>query len=570
MTKSNKPVKLTLAHINDTHSYFEPHSLQLNITVNDQKISPYVSNGGFARIATRAKQIREHAEKRGRHFLFFHAGDCFQGTLYFSLFKGEANAELLNALGIDAMGLGNHELDMGNQPVAEFLSRIRFPVLAGNWDISNELKTKSYKLIDKANLLSYKPSSKTAQWLCKTVEGEAIAIFGVSMQQMADIANPDPDTPFVNVLDTVVNTVKEIQANGINKIILISHLGFEADKELAQHISGISLIIGGHSHTLQGDFTSLGMDDQGEYGVCINGIRIVQAGYHAQAIGHCEIDFDKDGKICHFSGRNELLLGRRLCIDASLSEVNTDYLHSKASDYLRTSDKVVICKRDPLVHSLLQDKYIPKVRELQQTIVGEFESPLRHVRVPDERGGSELVPLVAESFYKKMRAIGHEVQFAIHNSGGVRCSLNAGPVSIADIAGKLLPFAVPIGVYKIKGKFLYQVLEGAINNALNNGVIGTGTGSYPYSYGLDFTYVPEHSLGKRITQLRYYDSRSGWNPIEDEAIYLGTSSAYTMKGKEGYDAITNMEDSGVVTPYSMADCFIHYLNNQQKNDTRNS
>ncbi|GAM55840.1 5'-nucleotidase [Vibrio ishigakensis] len=66
-----------------------------------------------------------------------------------------------------------------------------------------------------------------------------------------------------------------------------------------------------------------------------------------------------------------------------------------------------------------------------------------------------------------MRSEGHEVDFAIHNAGGVRCSLNPGPVSKADIAGKLLPFAVPIGVYKLKGKYIKPTLEGAIDNALD-------------------------------------------------------------------------------------------------------
>ncbi len=76
--------------------------------------------------------------------MLLHAGDCFQGTLYFSLFKGEANAELLNELRPDAMALGNHELDMGNEPVGKFIREIEFPLLAGNWNLSRE-GTKSFR-----------------------------------------------------------------------------------------------------------------------------------------------------------------------------------------------------------------------------------------------------------------------------------------------------------------------------------------------------------------------------------------------------------------------------------------
>ncbi|WP_413283288.1 bifunctional metallophosphatase/5'-nucleotidase [Vibrio sp. MA40-2] len=562
MTKNNKSAKLTLAHINDTHSYFEPQSLQLQIQIDGQSIAPYVSNGGFARIATRAKQIKAKAISDRREFMFFHAGDCFQGTLYFSLFKGKANADLLNALEIDAMALGNHELDMGNQPVAELLQRINFPLLAGNWNLSAERHDKNHCLQQQANLLSYCEQKKTANWLVKRVQGEPIAIFGVSMDKMADISNPDPDTCFEDTFQTVQNTIDAIQDDGINKIILLSHLGFDVDKQLAQCVNGLAIIIGGHSHTLQGDFSDIGLNNEAEYGLCINNTRIVHAGLHAQALGHCEIDFDADGKVSRFAGRNELLLGRRLCIDASLARENTDLLHGKASHFLRKSSKVVICKRDPVVHSILQDKYIPKVRELQQTVVGQVTTGLRHVRIPDAKGGSQITPLVAQSFFHTMQKAGHQVEFALHNAGGVRTSINSGPISIADIAGKLLPFAVPIGLYHIKGKFLALALEGSINNALNNGVVGTGSGSYPYTYNLDFDYYFDNPLGERIQNLKIYHAEFGWRSVEDNTRYCGTSSAYTMKGKEGYSALTQMEGVGIVTQYSMADCFIQLLKDQ--------
>ncbi|WED29246.1 bifunctional metallophosphatase/5'-nucleotidase [Vibrio sp. DW001] len=562
MTKKNKPIRLMLAHINDTHSYFEPQSLQLNLKLENQVISPYVSNGGFARIATRADELRQKALETNREFMFFHAGDCFQGTLFFSLFKGKANADLLNALNIDAMALGNHELDMGNQPVAEFLDRINFPILAGNWDISKESKQKRHPLKNKPNLVSYNEPFKTAHWITKEVQGELIAIFGVSMDQMADISNPDADTPFANTFETVQNTVLAIRRNGINKIILLSHLGIDVDLKLAKEVDGIAIIIGGHSHTLQGDFSSIGLENNGDYGVVVNQTRIVHSGLHAQAIGHCEIDFEADGTVSRFVGCNELLLGRRLCIDASLSEVNTDYLHKRAQSCLRDNPNVVICKKAPLVQSILQDKYIPQVRALQQTIIGRVTTPLRHVRIPDEIGGSDIVPIVAESFYHAMSNAGYSVEFGMHNAGGVRTSLSPGPISVADIAGKLLPFAVPIGVYHLKGKYLALVLEGAINNALSNGVSGTGTGSYPYCYNLDFIYDFKAKKGSRVTHLNIKSAHGGWKEVEDETIYCGTSSAYTMKGKEGFTAFLNMEDTGEVTQLSMADCFIELLKSQ--------
>ena len=86
------------------------------------------------------------------------------------------------------------------------------------------------------------------------------------------------------------------------------------------------VITGGHSHILQGDFSALGLSTEEEYGQLINGTYIVQSGLYALALGHCHIDFDETGKVVRFEGRNELLLGRRLFIDASMSEASYNFV----------------------------------------------------------------------------------------------------------------------------------------------------------------------------------------------------------------------------------------------------
>ncbi|MCW8335603.1 bifunctional metallophosphatase/5'-nucleotidase [Vibrio paucivorans] len=560
MTKTeNKPARIILAHINDTHSYFEPTSLQLTLQAGQETLTPYVSAGGFARISTRVNQLRDDAARMNRGFLFLHAGDCFQGTLYFSLFKGRANADLLNALNIDAMALGNHELDMGNEPVAQFVTKTQFPLLCGNWDLSNEREEKAHGLNGHHRVVSYDPNKRIANWITKDVGGEPIAIFGLSLDKMTDIANPDPDTPFIDALSTAKATIEEIHQSGINKIVLLSHLGYDADIALADQVDGLSVIVGGHSHRLQGDFSALGLNKDDEYGVRVNNTYIVQAGYHALSMGHSVIDFDASGKVVSFNGKNELLLGRRLFLDASLSEAGTGEAHQVACDFLGNHPNVVVCKKDPQVQSLLTHKYMPRVKALQEQVIANAEHTLRHVRLPDEKGPSQLAPLVAKSFCHAMRKRGHDVEFAIHNAGGVRNSLNAGDVSVADIAGKLLPFAVPIGTYQLNGEALRDTLEGAINNALNNGVEGTGSGSFPYTHNLKFDYVASNEKGERIVNLKIHDESLGWVNVEQSKLYTGSSSAYTMKGKEGYDAILRMRGEGWVSTVSMADCFIELL-----------
>ncbi|BCN26073.1 bifunctional metallophosphatase/5'-nucleotidase [Vibrio alfacsensis] len=562
MNKNHKPVRIKLAHINDTHSYFEPTSLQLKLNVDStQPLEPYVSAGGFSRIATRVEQLRDDALRQGQGMLFLHAGDCFQGTLYFSLFKGKANADLLNALHIDAMALGNHELDMGNEPVAMFCQRTHFPLLAGNWDLSNELSQKAHRVSDCDNVLSFDVNTKSAQYLVKEFHGEKFAIFGLSIDKMSDIANPDVDTPFVSAVDTAKATVEQIHRAGINNIILLSHLGYDNDLELAAKVDGIGIIVGGHSHRLQGDFTQVGLGNDDPYGRKVNDTYIVQAGFHALTMGHCVLEFDEHGKVTMLSGQNELLLGRRIFWDSSLNEQLDQGVFETACDFIHGQPNVVVCKKHPDTQAILNDKYIPRVRKLQSQVIANVATKKRHVRIPDEFGGSELAPAVARSFLHCLNKRGHGVQFAIHNAGGVRASLNPGNITVADVAGKLLPFAVPIGCYDVQGEVIRLTLEGAINNAFNNGVEGTGSGSYPYTHNLNFGYDANAPKGKRITNLEMFDGQC-WHSVQDKQWYRGASSAYTMKGKEGYEAILSMKGEGFVSNLSMADCFVELLTDE--------
>lgn len=563
MKNTDKTTSITLAHINDTHSYFEPTSLQLHLNIDGESLSPFVSAGGFARIATRVAQLRSDAERMQKQFIFVHAGDCFQGTLYFSLFKGKVNVDMLNALNIDAMALGNHELDMGNEPVARFAKRIQFPLLAGNWDLANEGVDKAHTLKDNPQVKAYNTAAQCARWIVKGKGQDSLALFGVSIDKMADIANPDSDTPFLNALEVVQQTVKAIQASGINKIILISHLGYDQDLELAAQVDGIGVIVGGHSHVLQGDFSDLGLGVQDAYGQEVNGTYVVQAGYYALALGHCDIEFNQTGRVVRFQGQNELLLGRRLFLDASMNQAGLDERYLKACDYVNQHPLVSVCKKDPDVHAVLSQKYMPQVREMQQQEVVQIPKPLRHVRIPDEHGPSQVAPLVARGFYESMRKRGYPVQFAIHNAGGVRTSIQAGPLTTADIVGQLLPFAIPVGVYQIKGQTIASLLEGAINNATNNGIVGTGSGSYPYTHNLKFEYHAHLPKGHRIRQLRIFENGQ-WQPVDILRNYYGVSSAYTIKGKEGYDAFSELEEPAKMSNLTMADTFVELLTDKPK------
>lgn len=558
MTK-HRTAKITFAHINDTHSHFEPSSISLTLptSILDTETSVYASCGGFSRISSAVKEAKSHAYLKEREFMFLHAGDCFQGTLYFSLYKGLANAELLNAIGVEAMALGNHELDMGNGIVADFLDRTDFPMLVANWDLSQEDQSKPNTLRDKHNVYAYDASNDVGRYLVKDVDGEPVAIFGLAIENMAGIANPDPDTSFKNVVELSNKTINAIHRNGINKVVILSHLGYERDLLLAKEVDGVAAIIGGHTHTMQGDFTNLGYGVTDEYAKVINGTCVVQAGCNALAMGQLEVDFNADGTLASATGKNQLLLGRQFTVDATRTEhLDTD-THDRVKQFLTEQSNIQFCAKDPIIENILNMKYRPAVRKLQTQHIAEIAEPLRHVRIPDRKGASQIAPLVVSSFVWKARELGFNVDFGIHNAGGVRASLNPGPITCADVSGKLLPFAIGLMVYQVKGKRVRQALEGAINNAIDNGVEGTGTGSFPYVADLKYTYRCCAEEGARIESLQV-QQQGQWVDLDDNAVYSSVSSGYTATGKEGYSALLNYVVEPQAVNVTMAEAFEDY------------
>ncbi len=550
---------LTILHLNDTHSQFDEQAVKFTLPVLSRPI--YIQCGGFSRVATVFKQIKEQASMSGTPVLCFHAGDCFQGSQYFSLYKGKANAVLWNAIGIDAMALGNHELDMGNRLVADFLDLIDFPVLAANWDLSHEDPNKANPLALKTNLLCYDSDKQCGQFLVHGKGKERIAVFGLTLENMAQVASPDPDTLFLPIVDVAEKTIAEIHRQGIQRIIVLSHLGYERDKWLALAVTDIDLIIGGHTHTFQGDFQSLGLGEKDQYALTVGSTVVVQSGCNALLLGQLSVTFDDDDVLQTLSANNQWLLGHQFSYAADGSDPLSDEDLQQALEYLLQQESVAFYEKDLVVEQLLDQQYRPALIQSQQRILTTVTEPLRHVRVPDNRGGSDVAPWVAESFLWCARHQGIPTDVAIHNAGGVRASLNAGKLSEADVSGKLLPFAIDIMTYRLAGKHLRLMLEGAINNAVDNGVEGTGTGSFPYVAGCRFSYRCCAEEGKRIQTLDIFiDDR--WSAIEDDRIYGVVSSAYTVMGKEGYHEILQMESAPYDLNITMAEAFCEYVQHQ--------
>ena len=150
-------------------------------------------------------------------------------------FLGEKIAETINQLGFDAMTLGNHEFDGGDEELGAFLQNLTFPIVSANIQSNNSVLNetiKPYHIFDEYDL----------------------AVIGVTTETTPSISSPGEGTTFSNATQAVQRTIDHIyNTTNITRIAALTHIGYDEDQILAASTTGLYLIIGGHSHTLLGD-----------------------------------------------------------------------------------------------------------------------------------------------------------------------------------------------------------------------------------------------------------------------------------------------------------------------------
>ncbi|MEL6420659.1 MAG: metallophosphoesterase, partial [Pseudomonadota bacterium] len=125
--------QLTILHTNDFHARFEPIS-KYDGPCSAEDNAAGECFGGSARLVTAV----EAARARTNNSILVDGGDQFQGTLFYTYYKGALAAEMMNKLGYDAMTVGNHEFDDGPEVLRGFMDAVEFPVLMSNADVSAE------------------------------------------------------------------------------------------------------------------------------------------------------------------------------------------------------------------------------------------------------------------------------------------------------------------------------------------------------------------------------------------------------------------------------------------------
>lgn len=471
---------LTILHTNDTHSHHEPNS---------------AGDGGAARQATVVEQIRAEVEP----VLLLDGGDRFTGTLFHQQYRGQDNIQIMNALGYDAMTLGNHEFDDGDEVLAAFIDGLNFPVVTTNVDFSE------------SEILA----GKVQPYVILDVNGEQVAIIGLVTPDTPFLSSPGDELVFNDDLAGATQTaVDEITATGTNKIILVTHIGLDADLEVAQNTTGVDIIVGGHSHTL---FSNTYVASQAEYPVetqNANGetVIIVQAGSNNTYLGRLDVEFDAEGILTDWGG-DTILLSRYIA-------------------------------PDPDVEAIITAMAGP-IEELRATPVGQSAVFLVGDRAVCRAMECNLGNLITDSMRWETGA-----QIAITNGGGIRANIPDAPTP-ADVALEtpeevtlgevltVLPFGNLVSTMELTGADVVAALENGVS------LVEEGAGRFPQVSGIRFTFDPLQPAGSRIVSVEVQGENGDFTPIDPEATYTIVTNDFTRRGGDEYTVFAE----NAINPY---------------------
>jgi 5'-nucleotidase len=224
---------LTIVHVNDTHSHldaFGPKDADLNGT-----------RGGLLKAASIIARLRTQEPNT----LLLHAGDAFHGDFFFNLYLDVPELQMLSALGLDAMAVGNHEFDLGPLPLAGALAQAPagFPLISANLDFGQCTPATCGDL-----------AVRIGASLLKEVGGVKVGVFALTVPtdpttRPAPVKILGAEDPAI-LVGIAAQQVAALRGQGAQVVVLLSHLGLAYDSAIAQNVPGIDFVVEGHKHDL--------------------------------------------------------------------------------------------------------------------------------------------------------------------------------------------------------------------------------------------------------------------------------------------------------------------------------
>ena len=477
VTAARADYVLDILHINDLHSRIQSVS-KYNSTCAAEDESEGKCFGGIARVKAKIDERRAALAAENANVLVLDAGDQFQGSLFYTTYKGDAAVEFLNMIKPDAMAVGNHEFDDGPETLARFIDKAEFPVISANTSAYFEplLKDKlpGYVIVEKG--------------------GEKIGIVSVVAADTKELSSPGDKVDFNAEIGILKSAIPEIESYGVNKIVALTHVGLEMDKQIAAAVSGIDVIVGGHSHTLlaNGDDGAAG-----PYPVWVenpDGIKvpIVQAGSYSKYLGEVSVNFNDDGVVTAAYGEPHLL-------DAGV-----------------TPDAAITARVAELA---------APIEELKKKPVGDAVAAIDGDRDSCRLGECSMGNLVADAMLDRVK--GQGVTIAVQNGGGLRASIDGGQITMGEVL-EVLPFQNALSTFELKGSDVVSALESGVSQ------VEEIKGRFPQVAGLRFAWDETvEPLKGRIKQVQVMKDGE-WADIDPEATYKLVSNDFMRGGGDGY------------------------------------
>jgi 5'-nucleotidase len=504
---------LQIIHQNDTHSNLAPVPLALSLADPDTAVR--IPAGGAALAAGLISRAREASA----NVVFLHAGDLVQGTLFYTVYRGRADAGVYNVLSPDVMTPGNHEFDRGSPGLALLLDEVRFPVVCANLDVRED------------SLLA----GRIPPFTVLEVGGELVGVAGLITEELPEVSSPSGATVVLPLEETARAVVEEMTALGVDKVILLTHVGYAADLELAARVPGVDVIVGGHSHTLLGDFADIGLQPEGDYPTAVQGpdgntVLVVTAWRYGAVLGSLTVEFDSAGTVTGWTGNPVI----------------------PTSAQIPGVRGLAVVEPEPVVAEMVA-LYTDALEDFQGECLATAESDLLHVRVPGGGlpGGSEIAPVVCDAMLWKVNTLGTGADIALQNAGGVRIDVPAGDVTVGTVY-TLLPFGNTLAVLDLTGGEIRDLLEGALEAIFDRGL---SDGTFPYVAGMRFSAVRNAPAGARVTSLEASDGNGGYAPMDPDRVYRVVTNTFVAGGGDGFGMLRGrpFTDTGFVDAEVFAD-----------------
>ncbi|AST06131.1 UDP-sugar hydrolase [Anoxybacillus flavithermus] len=439
--------KITFIHTNDTHG---------RIIANEK-------NGemGFAKIA----KIAQDARQKNKYTLLVDLGDTFHGTTYVNLNSGQAVVDLMNAMKYDAMVPGNHDFNYGQNRLLELKQAVQFPVVSGNIYKDGKPFLPAYTI--------------------KQVGNKKIALVGLTATDTAVKTNPAGivGITFADEEATLKQLVSELKGK-VDHIVVLSHSGLQTDEKLANNVSGVDVILGGHSHD------TIEAPKKFKYAY------VSQAFEYGKALGQTNLLFYK-GKLIGVNGF--------LYRDHATKQEDAA-IRSIVDTYKNTTDSTL--------------------QQVIATVHVNLDGERANVRTKETNLGN----LIADAMRQAL-----QTDVALTNGGGIRASIPQGEVTRNHVL-TTLPFANTLVKVSMSGADLKKALEHGVR------LYPEQNGGFPHVSGIRFTFDATKPAGSRVTSVEV-----NGQPLDETKTYTVATNDFIAKGGDGYDmfAASNIEfDSG--------------------------